>query len=103
MTLEQLSSFLGWAAVCNIIFLSVMFFGFLACRELIYNLHGRWFGLPKETINAILYVQRCDAAQFDVWNLGIYLSGNSARSKEKTADVSFAWVAGTARMNDMVK
>ena len=59
MTLEQLSSFLGWAAVCNIVFLSVMFFVFLVGRELIYSIHGRWFGLPKETINAILYGAMC--------------------------------------------
>ena len=55
MTLEQLQSFLGWGAVCNIAFLSAMFCLFFAGREVIYRLHGRWFGLPKETINAILY------------------------------------------------
>jgi len=55
MTIELLRSFLGWAAVCNIAFLSVMFFVFLAGRELIYSLHGRWFSISKETINAILY------------------------------------------------
>ena len=55
MSMELLRSFLGWAAVCNIAFLSLMFFVFLAAREMIYRLHGRWFGLPKETINAILY------------------------------------------------
>jgi len=59
MTVEQLCSFLGWGAVCNIVFLSVIFFVFLAGRELIYSLHGRWFGLPKETINAILYGAMC--------------------------------------------
>ena len=46
-------------AVCNIVFLSVMFFGFLAGRELIYRLHGHWFALPKETINVILYGAFC--------------------------------------------
>ena len=55
MTLEQLQSFLGWGAVCNIAFLSAMFCLFLAWREWIYSQHGRWFGLPKETLNAILY------------------------------------------------
>ena len=55
MSMELLRSFLGWAAVCNIAFLSLMFFLFLAARETIHRLHGRWFGLPKETINAILY------------------------------------------------
>jgi len=55
MTVELLRSFLGWGAVCNIAFLSAMFFLCMAGRELIYKLHGRWFGIPKETINAILY------------------------------------------------
>ena len=59
MTAEQLCSFLGWGAVCNIVFLSLMFFGFLASRELIYRLHGHWFGISKETINAILYGAMC--------------------------------------------
>jgi len=59
MTVEQLRSFLGWGAVCNIVFLSLMFFGFLASRKLIYRLHDRWFGLPKETINPILYGAMC--------------------------------------------
>ena len=55
MTADLLRSFLGWAAICNIAFLSVMFFVFMVGREWVYNLHGRWFGIPKETINAILY------------------------------------------------
>ena len=55
MTVELLRSFLGWGAICNIAFLSVMFFIVLVGRELIYNLHGRWFGITKETNNAILY------------------------------------------------
>ena len=59
MTVEQLCSFLGWGAVCNIVFLSVMFFVFLASRDLIYRLHGHWFGLSKETINAIVYGGMC--------------------------------------------
>ena len=55
MTTDQLCAFLGWAAVLNFVFLSLMFFIFLALRETIHCLHGRWFGLPKETISAILY------------------------------------------------
>ncbi|MCL1985233.1 MAG: hypothetical protein FWG59_02145 [Betaproteobacteria bacterium] len=55
MTVELLRSILGWGAICNIAFLSVIFCIFLAGRELIYSLHGRWFGITKETINAILY------------------------------------------------
>ncbi|MCL1887036.1 MAG: hypothetical protein FWG01_03770 [Betaproteobacteria bacterium] len=56
MTQEQLQSFFGWGAICNIVLLSVIFFIYLATRELIYRLHGRWFdGMKKETLNTLIY------------------------------------------------
>jgi len=55
MTVELLRSILGWAALCNIVFLSLIFFIFLVGRELLNSLHGRWFGMTKETTNAIIY------------------------------------------------
>lgn len=55
MSLEQLRAFLGWGAILNLVFLSFVFFFFLAARDLMYRLHGRWFGLSKETLSAILY------------------------------------------------
>ncbi|MDR2872271.1 MAG: hypothetical protein LBV45_07100 [Xanthomonadaceae bacterium] len=55
MTVELLRSFFCWTAVCKIVFLSVIFFIFLITRNVIHLLHGRWFGISKETINAILY------------------------------------------------
>ena len=45
MTVELLRAIFGWGAVCNIVFLSVMFFVFLTGRDVIYSLHGRWFGI----------------------------------------------------------
>jgi hypothetical protein len=27
----------------------------ILCRGMIYNLHCRWFDIPKETVNVILY------------------------------------------------
>ncbi len=55
MNVELLRAVLGWGAVFNFAFLTFMFFVFLAGRRLIYRLHGRWFGLPEGTINAVLY------------------------------------------------
>jgi len=55
MTLELLRSFLGWVAVCNIVLLCAMVLVCIFCRGLIYNLHCRWFDIPKEAVNLILY------------------------------------------------
>ena len=55
MTVEVLRSFFGWMAVCNIALLCVMTFGILFCRNMIYNLNCRWFDMPKEAVNAVLY------------------------------------------------
>jgi len=55
MTLELLRSFLGWAAVCNMAFLSVIFILFLSWREQICSLFAQGFNLRQETVNAILF------------------------------------------------
>ena len=55
MTVEELRSFLGWAAVCNIAFLCAVFFLYLACRDAIYRMYYNMFGVQEETINAVLF------------------------------------------------
>ena len=55
MTAELLRSFLGWAAVCNITFLCVVFFLYFACRDTIYRMYYNLFGVQEETINTILF------------------------------------------------
>ena len=55
MTVELLRSFLGWAAVCNIAFLCVLFVLYMAYRGTIYRLYFQMFGVQAETINAVLF------------------------------------------------
>ena len=55
MTVELLRSFLGWTAVCNIAFLCVVFFLYLAYRDSIYRLYYQMFGVQEETISAVLF------------------------------------------------
>ena len=41
--------------ICNLALLCVMAFACLFCRDMIYSLHCRWFDIPKEAVNAVLY------------------------------------------------
>ena len=55
MTVEELRSFFGWGAVCNIAYLCVLLFLYLSCRDTIYRLFCQVFGIQEETISAILF------------------------------------------------
>ena len=55
MTVEELRAFLGWGAVCNIAFLSVIIFLYLTYRDAIYRLYEQCFDIPQKTINAVLF------------------------------------------------
>ena len=55
MTAEELRSFFGWGAVCNIAYLCVLLFLYLACRDTIYRLFGQVLNIHEETINTILF------------------------------------------------
>ncbi len=55
MTLETVRAFFGWAALLNLALLSLWFFLFLFGREWIYSLHSRWFPLPRQVFDSVIY------------------------------------------------
>ena len=55
MTLEMLRSFLLYCTIINFGILLVWFAGFVASRNWMHRLHGRWFRLKDDQFDAIHY------------------------------------------------
>ena len=55
MTIDQLTAFLGWAALLNYAVLIVWFAAFTLAGDELYRVHGRWFRFPRETFDALHY------------------------------------------------
>lgn len=55
MSLEMLSSFLGWCTLINVVLLSVWVLGHWLAHDFIYRFHNRLFLLSKETFDGIHY------------------------------------------------
>ncbi len=67
MAIEELRSFLGWCTLINYAVLFYWFAMFLLARDWIRRLHGRWFSLSDERVDAIHY------SLMGVFKLGILL------------------------------
>ena len=55
MTLETVRAMLAWCSVINIGFLALWILLFMTAHEWMYQMHGKWFSMSKETFNAIHY------------------------------------------------
>ena len=55
MTIEDLTRFLAWCSLVNMVFLFLWWAGFVAARDRIYALHTRWFRLSEERFDAVHY------------------------------------------------
>ncbi len=55
MNLEAIRSFLLWCAIINYGLLLVWFLVFVAARDFVYRLHGRWFRLSVEQFDTLHY------------------------------------------------
>lgn len=55
MSMETLRAFLGWGAVLNLVWLTVLFCLFTLGKDWIYRIHSRWFSIPKETMETVVY------------------------------------------------
>jgi len=57
MSIELLTRFFMWCTILNVAFLllsfSVVAFGF--GRDFVYRMHCKWFPMPQETFNAVMY------------------------------------------------
>ncbi|MDD5227679.1 MAG: hypothetical protein PHN45_06895 [Methylococcales bacterium] len=55
MTIEILSSILGWATVINLSLITVWFLVFMFYHDALFRLHSKWFKLPEERFDTIHY------------------------------------------------
>jgi hypothetical protein len=67
MTMETLRDLLLWCTVTNYVFLLWWFLVFTLAHDWIYRLHSRWFRIPREQFDALLY------AGMAVYKIGILL------------------------------
>ncbi len=55
MDIQTVRSFFMW---CTLINGGLLIFSFLTCayaREWVYRMHGKWFPMPRETFNVVIY------------------------------------------------
>ena len=55
MSIDLLRSFFMW---CTILNGALLVFSFLICAcagDWVYRMHGRWFAIPRETFNVVVY------------------------------------------------
>ncbi len=55
MNIEEIRTTLGWCSLINIILLLIWFVMLVTARDWIHRLHGKWFRLPPEKLDAIHY------------------------------------------------
>ncbi len=55
MTVEIVRAVLGWMSVINLGILTGWFLSFVFARNLIYQLHTRWFGLSVTDFDVVHY------------------------------------------------
>lgn len=66
MDKHALAVFLFWCAIANYVLLMASFGVFLAGRDWMHRLHGRWFDLSASRMDAIVY------ALFGAYKLAIW-------------------------------
>lgn len=56
MSMETLRTFLGWGAVLNLVWLTIIFCLFALGKDWIHRFHSRWFSISKETMTTVVYM-----------------------------------------------
>jgi len=55
MDIETLTRFFMWCTIINFVLLNVSFVICIFGKDMAYRLHTKWFPMPKETFNVLLY------------------------------------------------
>ena len=57
MDIAMLTSFFMWCTILNagLLMLSFFFVAFVFGTDFVYQMHSKWFPMPKDTFNAIFY------------------------------------------------
>lgn len=67
MTIEILSSILGWATIINLSLITAWFLAFRFYHDALFRLHSKWFKLSEERFDTIHY------AGMAFYKIGVYL------------------------------
>ena len=55
MDMQMLTTFLMWCTLINFVMLMLIFLICVFAADWAYQIHSKWFPMPRETFNAILY------------------------------------------------
>ena len=55
MDIETLRAFFMWCTIINLGLFVLSFVMCAAARDLIFRVHGKWFPMPRETFNVVIY------------------------------------------------
>ncbi|MGC9455557.1 MAG: DUF6868 family protein [Phycisphaerae bacterium] len=55
MDIELLRTFFMWCSIINLSLLLVSFLVTATAGGLVYRMHSRWYPMPRETFNVVIY------------------------------------------------
>jgi hypothetical protein len=55
MDVQMLTRFFMWCTILNIGLLVLSFLILAFAGDFVYKIHGKWFPMPRETFNVVLY------------------------------------------------
>jgi len=55
MDIELLTRFFMWCTILNFGFLIFSFLFLAFAKDFVYDLHTKWFAMPRETFNVVVY------------------------------------------------
>jgi hypothetical protein len=55
MSIQVLTDFLMWCTIINFAMLMLTFFICVYAGDMTYRIHGKWFPMPRENFNTLLY------------------------------------------------
>ena len=55
MDIETVRAFFMWCTIINVVLLALSFVMLAFAGDWVYRMHGRWFPMPRETFNVVIY------------------------------------------------
>jgi hypothetical protein len=55
MDVQTLTTFFMWCTILNFVLMSFSFLISVFAGDLAYRIHGKWFPMPRETFNVLLF------------------------------------------------
>ena len=55
MSIQMLTSFFMWCTLLNMGLLLLAFLMMAFAGDFVYKMHSKWFSMPRETFNVVLY------------------------------------------------